>query len=186
MRERIMRGFLEEVQETSMKFTMDDLAKRLGISKRTLYEHFSSKGEILDAIIDTTLREFDEKTAAILADDSLPLLEKIRSAITVVPTYNEFYTRQILEQMKKSFPDQWRRVDAALNEWDEVEELIRQGMAEGLIADRNVPLLMKLIIEAANATLDKNFFLRNHISSQEALEEIVDVLLYGIARQPDR
>ncbi|PID01833.1 TetR family transcriptional regulator [Sporosarcina sp. P2] len=179
MKARIMKAFLEEVHEKSMKFTMDDLAKRLGISKRTLYEHFSSKTEILDAIIDSTLQEFDEKTDRIMNDQELPLVDKIKKVITVIPKYNDFYNWQILDQMKKTHPEQWERVHAALNEWDELRELIEQGIYEGIIADQNVELLMKLIIDATNSTLDRKFFYENRMTVTEALDSIVDILLFG-------
>ncbi|WP_284141375.1 TetR/AcrR family transcriptional regulator [Virgibacillus sp. LDC-1] len=183
MKARIMQAFIEETQAKSMKFTMDDLAKRLGISKRTLYEHFSSKTDILDAIIDSTLTEFDEKTDAIIQDRQLTLLEKIKRTITVVPSFNEFYDWKILEQMKKSYPTQWIRVDKALNQWDALRELIEEGIREGLIENHNVSLLIKLIIDATNSTLDRQFFLENRLTVSEALDEIVDVLLFGIIKK---
>ncbi|MDV6378299.1 TetR/AcrR family transcriptional regulator [Sporosarcina sp. GW1-11] len=183
MKARIMKAFLEEIHETSMKFTMDDLARRLGISKRTLYQHFSSKTDILDAIIDSTLHEFDEKTALIIADPSLTLIEKIKKVITVIPKYNDFYNWQILDQMRKSHPAQWERVHAALNEWDELRGLIEQGIREGLIADQNVSLLLKLIIDATNSTLDRKFFYDNSITVTEAMDSIVDILLFGFIKK---
>ena len=39
------------------KFTMDDLATELGMSKKTLYVHFAGKDEILSAVIDEIGRE---------------------------------------------------------------------------------------------------------------------------------
>ncbi|PIC86784.1 TetR family transcriptional regulator [Sporosarcina sp. P20a] len=183
MKARIMKAFLEEVHEKSMKFTMDDLAKRLGISKRTLYEHFSSKTEILDAIIDSTLQEFDEKTDIIMKDTELQLVDKIKKVITVIPKYNDFYNWQILDQMRKTHPEQWERVHTALHEWDELRELIEQGIHEGIIADQNVELLMKLIIDATNSTLDRKFFYENRITVTEALDSIVDILLFGFIKK---
>ena len=185
MKARIMKAFLEEIHEKSMKFTMDDLAKRLGISKRTLYQHFSSKTEILDAIIDSTLHEFDEKTDMIMKNNDLDLVEKIKKVITVIPKYNDCYNWQILDQMKKTHPEQFERVHVALNEWDELRELIEQGIKEGIIADQNVELLMKLIIDATNSTLDRKFFYENRITVTEALDSIVDILLFGLIKKSD-
>ena len=180
MQVRIMKAFIEEIHNKGMKFTMDDLAKRLGISKRTLYEHFPSKIDILDTIIEQTLAEFDEKTEKIIQDDQLSLLEKIKSVITVVPKYNEFYDLRILEQMKRFYPEQWERIHNALNQWDALRELIEQGIREGLIVERNVQLIMKLIIDATNSALDRRFFLENSITVSDALNSIVDILLFGL------
>ncbi|MFS0783651.1 TetR family transcriptional regulator [Bacillus sp. 1P06AnD] len=183
MQARIMNAFIEEIQAKGMKFTMDDLAKRLGISKRTLYEHFSSKIQILDGIIEHTIAEFDEQTERILEDDSLNLLEKIKKVITVVPKYNEFYDLRILEQMKRYYPVQYERMHTALNQWDALRGLIEKGIEEGLIVNRNVPLMMKLILDATNSTLDRSFFIENSINLNDALAAIVDILLFGLIDQ---
>ncbi len=162
---------------------MDDLARRLGISKRTLYEHFSSKVDILDSIIDITLAEFDEQTRRILNDPALNLLGKIRKVIAVVPEYNEFYDLRILEQLKRSYPAQWERVNREMHQWDDLKELLEEGMRTGVIKKGNIDLLMRLIIDATNTTMDRQFFLANSISVTEAFETIVDVLLTGMVQE---
>lgn len=158
MRARIINAFIEETRNNGIKFTMDDLAKRLGISKRTLYEHFSSKVNILDSIIDVTLAEFDEQTSRILSNPELTLLEKIRKVIVVVPEYNDFYDLRILEQLKRSYPEQWERVNRELHQWDDLKGLLEEGIRTGIIKNINIDLLIRLIIDATNATMDRQFF----------------------------
>ncbi|MFJ7954251.1 TetR/AcrR family transcriptional regulator [Lysinibacillus sp. NPDC096418] len=180
MKTRIIQAFIEETRNNGIKFTMDDLAKRLGISKRTLYENFSSKVDILDSIIDFTLSEFDEQTRLIIDNPEFTLAEKIKKAIVVLPKYNEFYDLRILEQLKRSYPAQWERVNRELNQWDDLKALLEEGIKTGIIKNMNIDLLMKLIIETANITLDRQFFLQHSISISESLETIVDALLNGI------
>ncbi|GIN20363.1 TetR/AcrR family transcriptional regulator [Siminovitchia fordii] len=183
MKDRIMQAFVDEVKDKGIKFTMDDLAGRLGISKRTLYENFSSKVEILEAIIELTITEFDEKTEAIVEDSSLSLLEKIKAAIMVVPKYDEFYDLQILEQMKKYYPKQWERMNHSLSEWEALKNLLEQGIEEGLLKEQNVELLMRLVIDATNLTLDRRFIWENRITVEEAMNGIVNVLLFGMVER---
>ncbi|KOS68881.1 transcriptional regulator [Lysinibacillus contaminans] len=179
MKTRIIHAFIEETRNNGIKFTMDDLARRLGISKRTLYENFSSKVEILDSIIDLTLTEFDEQTRLIIDNPELTLPEKIKKAIVVLPKYNEFYDLRILEQLKRSYPAQWERLNREMHQWDDLKGLLEEGIRTGIIKDMNIDLLMKLIIEASNITLDRQFFLGHSISITESFEMIVDVLLNG-------
>ncbi|MCZ2260207.1 TetR/AcrR family transcriptional regulator [Sporosarcina sp. G11-34] len=183
MKTRIINAFIEETRNNGIKFTMDDLVRRLGISKRTLYEHYSSKVDILDSIIDITLEEFDEQARRIIENNELTLLEKISKVIVVMPKYNEFYDLRILEQLKRTYPAQWERVDRELHQWEELRGLLEEGIDTGLIVDRNVDLLLKLIIDAANATLDRQFFLDHSISVTEAFETIVEVFLMGIVKR---
>lgn len=185
MKERIMQAFVDEMKDKGIKFTMDDLAGRLGISKRTLYEHFPSKVEILESIIELTINEFDERTEAIIQDTSLSLLDKIKAAIMVVPKYDEFYDLQILEQMKRYYPKQWKRMNNSLNEWEALKKLLVQGIEEGLIKEQNVELLMRLVIDATNLTLDRRFIWENRITVEEAMNGIVNVLLFGMVEEDD-
>lgn len=181
IKDRIMKGFIEEIRDKGMKFSMDDLARRLGISKRTLYEYFSSKVEILESIIEQTFQEGDEKTQRILENDNLTTIEKIKGVMMVLPTHYEFYDLRILEQMKRYYPEQWATVDASLSDdWQTLRKLIEQGIRDGEIIDMNVTLMMKLIVDAVNSTLDQRFYMRNQITVSQALSAIVDVLLYGL------
>lgn len=187
MKNRIIKGFVEEIEDKGLKFTMDDLAGRIGISKRTLYEHFSSKSQILDEMIEQTLVEIDEKSKAIVEDRNLPLIEKIRGVFTVLPTHLQIFDLRILEQMKRSYPEQWEKIHSELeDDWDELRSLIEKGMEDGEIVETNVDFLMKLLIDAANSTLDQRFFARNHLSVPEALDKIVDILLYGLVPDSKR
>ncbi|NEW09209.1 TetR/AcrR family transcriptional regulator [Paenibacillus sp. SYP-B3998] len=182
-----MSAFIEEIHDKGMKFTMDDLAKRLGISKRTLYENFSSKVELLEAIIEQTLREADEKTEAIIQDESLSLLDKIKGVMTVLPNHYELYDLRILEQMKRYYPEQWSRIDSALkDDWHTLHVLIEQGIREGIIVNKNIALLMKMIIDAMNSTLDQRFFMKNQITVAEALSSIVEVLMFGLVPRNEK
>lgn len=183
MKTRIINAFIEETKMSGIKFTMDELVKRLGISKRTLYENFSSKEEILNTIIQLTVNEFDEQTAHIINNANLTLVEKIRQTIVVVPKYNDFYDLRILAQLQRYYPEQWELVNKEFNEWDDLKKLLEEGIQTNLIVNINVDLLMKLIIDAMNLTLDQEFFFKNNISAENALDSIVRILLHGIIKE---
>ncbi|MGJ7911259.1 TetR/AcrR family transcriptional regulator [Neobacillus sp. LXY-1] len=183
MRERIIKAFIEEIHDKGMKFTMDDLAIRIGVNKRYIYQHFSSKVEILELIIDQTLHESNAKTEQIMADTSLSLIEKIRGVCTVMPTYFEFYDFKILEQMKRYYPEQWAKVNAALSEWEALRLLIEEGIQQGELIEINTSLAIKLIIDATNSIFDQRFYMENNITLPEALSSIVDVILFGLVKK---
>lgn len=91
MKERILGAFVEEAHENGLKFTMDDLEKRLAMSKRTLYEHFSSQTLILETLIERTNDDMIRRTEQIIEDNQLSLLKKIRQSIRIMPQYYKFY-----------------------------------------------------------------------------------------------
>ena len=85
MRQRIMDGAMAEMHERGIKFTMDDLARRLGMSKRTLYENFSSKEELVGSLLAAAIAELKAKREAIARDETLDIREKFRQMMTVRP-----------------------------------------------------------------------------------------------------
>jgi AcrR family transcriptional regulator len=58
--------------------TMDDLAAELGMSKKTLYAHFSSKDDILRAVLEQLGAEVRAEADALFANRSLTFAEKLR------------------------------------------------------------------------------------------------------------
>jgi len=178
---RIIQAFAEELKENGIKFTMDDLARRLGISKRTLYEHFSSKADILDALIEDAFAEVDKKNELILQNDDIPVTEKIKEVIISLPTHIELVDRPTLEQIKRSFPEQWEKLsEMYTKDWDEMDALIEQGIREGIIANKNAALIVKMIRGAVETAQDQHFYIVNDISLTEALSQIADIILYGL------
>jgi AcrR family transcriptional regulator len=58
--------------------TMDDLALELGMSKKTLYQHFAGKEQLVRAAIEEFAREVRTEADAIISDRSLTFAEKLR------------------------------------------------------------------------------------------------------------
>ncbi|WP_281277109.1 TetR/AcrR family transcriptional regulator [Siminovitchia terrae] len=177
----MLEGFRKEIQQQGLRFSMDDLARRLGVSKKTLYKYYSSKAEILDELIDMTLENMEEKARAIKSNEELPLIERLRGVIAIVPDHLELTDIRILNEMKKFFPEQWAKVDSFLqSDWEEIRILVEQGIEEGIIKNMNVALIMKVIIVSINTTLEQSFYLENNIAPVDAMDDIVSILIDGL------
>lgn len=160
---------------------MDDLASRLGVSKKTLYKYYSSKAEILDELIDLAIENMEEKAAVIINNEQLSLAEKLKGVIAVIPDQQELTDMRTLNQTKKYFPEQWEKFDSFLqSDWEKIRNLVELGIEEGIIKDFNVSVIMKVIITSINTTIDQSFFLENQITPEAALKEIVSILMDGL------
>ena len=90
--------------------TLDDLARRLGISKKTLYGHFRSKEDLLAAIFHRTMTLVENGLAAIRASRAAPaeqLREVIRHQVRTVVAEQAFLTVFFAEEA--SLPMRLRR-----------------------------------------------------------------------------
>ena len=73
---KILEAVLNEFKEKGSKFTMDDVASNLHMSKKTIYKEFDDKEKIFDALVDYCFDSIKIKEADILNDNSLSTVEK--------------------------------------------------------------------------------------------------------------
>ena len=50
VRYKIIQATKQEINDKGKKFTLDEVAKKVGISKKTIYNNFEDKSEILHCL----------------------------------------------------------------------------------------------------------------------------------------
>ena len=78
----------------------NDILAEIGIARGTLYYHFSSKEDILDAMIDRILDEIVRRASQIALDGSIPVLERMTQTI-LASNVDTKTGDMLLEQMHK-------------------------------------------------------------------------------------
>ena len=181
LKQTVLEGTIKAFNEKGLKFTMDDIAYLLGISKKTIYTVFKSKDELLLAMVDYVFTSIKEGEQRIVDNPNMTTVEKIRAILGVLPeSYREADFRQ-LYLLKDKYPHIYNEVENRLETgWESTIALLEQGMAEGVIRDIKIPIL-KIMLES---TLEKFFqrdtLVKHKISYSDALEEVVDILMDGI------
>lgn len=106
----------------------NDIIKKIGIARGTLYHHFKSKEEILDAIVERMMNDCIARARAIIKDKTIPIFERLTGSMIVL-NINSGVGAEVLEQMHKP-----------------QNALLHQKMQEGLLSGV-VPLIAELIEE---------------------------------------
>ncbi|SFQ10392.1 DNA-binding transcriptional regulator, AcrR family [Amycolatopsis arida] len=71
--DRILGAALEQAEDFGLRrFTVDDVARRVGLSRVTIYRYFPKKDQLLNALIMRELRRFLTKADAVLAAQPNP------------------------------------------------------------------------------------------------------------------
>lgn len=178
---RILEAAIEEINLKGLKFTMSDLACRLGVSKRTLYEHFSSKEEIVATIVSRILEEIIVKEEQIYQDITLGTIDKLKAILAIMPQKSVVIDPRFLEELKRYHPKEWRRITDFLDdEWNYVKKVLEEGIENGSIRPINVTLLIKMMTVLLRELLDHRFLLSNHITIDEGIQSLIDTIMNGI------
>jgi AcrR family transcriptional regulator len=182
MKEKILEATIKVFHEKGLKFTMDDIAKELSISKKTIYTVFRDKETLFLDMVDYCFDRIKESEASVMEDESLSTTEKIRKILGVMPeSYADLDFRQ-LYSLKDKYPKIYHRLEERLESgWENTIALINQGIKEQVIRPVNVGLV-KLMLEASiEQFFSRDILMQSGISYVEALDEVVGVIVDGIA-----
>lgn len=184
IRETILEGTIKAFNRKGLKFTMDDIAKELGMSKKTIYTVFEDKESLFLAMVDYMFDHIKESENAVVANKELSTLEKIRKILGVMPEgYKEVDFRQ-LYSLRDKYPVIYERVEQRLKTgWETTILLLEQGMAEGVIRKIHIPILKMMLEASVEQFFQRDILIQNQISYYDALDEVVDILVDGIARK---
>lgn len=180
-RELILEGTVRIFNEKGLKFTMDDIAKQLGMSKKTIYTVFRDKESMFLAMVDYMFDSIKESEQRIVEDEALTTKEKIGAIIGVMPeSYRDVDFRQ-LYMLKDKYPVIYKQVEKRLETgWERTIALIEQGIEEGVIRRVRIPIVKMMLEATLEQFFQRDVLIQNGISYMDALNEVVTILMNGI------
>ncbi len=162
--------------------TMDDIAKELGISKKTLYQNFENKNQLLTELInDHNLRDQIEGAKIIKnSTDALDEIEKITQHVL-----NELarLSPTLIFDLQKYHPEFWTMVQTTSNDYilKQVRENLERGIRESLYRkELNVDIISKLYVSKVYCVLDENVFPQSKYDKRTLFLEYIHYHLFGI------
>lgn len=180
---RILAAAAELFQQHGFKnVTMDDVSRQAGISKKTLYERFANKGDVVTASVSWYKQQiFDEhKTISAEASNAIEAMVRITAMI-------DRMCRQInpiaLSELQRFYPDGYNLFRNQLLTYD--VDLIKQNLEQGIEeahyrANFDVDLLARYRVESALIALRPNMLITDDRPYQYVNQEITEHFLYGI------
>ena len=136
--------------------SMQDIADAVNLQKASLYHHFSSKQEILLALLDQALDLLIERVSTVL-DKDIPVDEKLREAMRVyLGSLDEHAAlAAVLLLEHRSLESEYH--DRHIPRRDRFErlwrDLIQEGIEEGVFNDTNPAMTARALLGVMNWTI---------------------------------
>lgn len=183
LREKILMSTMEVFNNKGLKFTMDDIAKNISISKKTIYKVFNDKEEMFLELVDYLFDGIKDAEMQVANDPSLSTLDKIRKILGVMPnSYMDIDFRQ-LYMLRDKYPKIYERVEERLeNGWELTISLIEQGMKEGVVRPVKIPVLKMMFEASLEQFFRRDVLISNKMTYQDGLAEVVDIIIDGITK----
>ena len=166
MRDKIIDATVEEFKQNGLKFTMNDLAKRLGISKKTIYTVFESKQAVLVAVADRYAADLNSMQEELEVDVSLNVVQKLEKLLCALP---------------EKYPKPYRHLMRSVNNgWEQAEKYLEKGMEEGMIREVSIPVVMAMVKGTVYCFMESDILYQNELTYEQAKKEMVEILMKGI------
>lgn len=181
LKDRVIDAVIEEFNEKGLKFTMDDIAKRLGISKRTLYVVVQDKEALFLEAVDRVFGAIKESEREIVEDASLDSIDKLRKILIAFPQKYKTIDYRQLYDLKTKYPRIYTKIENRLEtEWEPTFAIMEQAMEEGKIKRVSLPVFKAIISGTIEYCISRRELIDNNISYEEALQQMLDILFEGI------
>ena len=183
MREKILKGASELFLNYGFKsVTMDDIANKLGISKKTIYQHFANKTMLVETTTMFLFEFISEGINQICALEKNPI-EEIYSIKQFVMEHLKDEKSSPQYQLQKYYPQIFSTLKSKQFEVMQscVTDNLDRGIKLGLYRDTiNVDFIARIYFNGMLAIKDKDLFPFQDFSMQMFMSDFLEYHLRGI------
>ncbi len=163
------------------KTTMDQIAREMHISKKTIYKHFRTKDDLIRACIDQLTSGVKKSIEQIVGSGSSSV-EKLNSIGKVLLNVTTKINDKWLQDLKTHYFFIWEEFERfrEININRNFTKIINQGQKEGYIVDYPSVIILTVIRSGIQAVINPEFLINNSISAQEAAKVTLNIIFTGI------
>jgi AcrR family transcriptional regulator len=162
---------------------MDDVAQELGMSKKTLYAHFASKVELLEAVIRFKFANLDsalEQISPYAENDFMGTLQRL---LTCVQQHTQEIQPAFIRDVRRGAPEVFQLVEQLRNKAIQLHfgRVFLAGRQQGLIRkDIPVRLLIEIFLGVTHAILNPTKLAEFKLTPQTGFAAISNVIFEGV------
>ena len=184
VRERILKAAKQRFLKNGFyKVSMDSLVEDLRTSKSSLYNHFSSKEELVKAVIDELNAEINTKLGVILNDDKLSFKGKLVAISEFTKSLLTSVSEVFLTDLEINTPAVWEYYQVSrsnrINTY--YRRLFEIGVEEGMVrSDINIDIILAVYLNLMELPLKTEYVEFLNMKNQNIYEDATELFLQGI------
>jgi hypothetical protein len=181
MKEKILDATIKIFNTKGLKFTMDDIAEELSMSKKTIYTVFRDKDTLFLDMVDYCFDRVKSSQNAIISRPDLGTLEKLRGILAVLPEGYENIDFSKIYTLKTKYPKIYDKVEERIETgWENTYLLINKGIEEGCIRSFHIPIFKTMFESTLERFFQRDVLIANKLTYTQALNEVADIMFEGI------
>lgn len=168
--------------------TMDDIAREVGMSKKTLYEHFPRKSALVEAVLLDKLRDVETDLKQISSGSSSNFLTTLHQLLVRVQMHLEEIQPPFLRDLRREAPEMFTLVETRRREMihQYFGRLVGAGQATGIIREDVPTELIVEILLATQAIMNPEKLTELGLTPKNGFSGIITVIFRGVFTETGR
>ena len=162
--------------------TMDDIARRAGISKKTLYQHYTNKHDVVSASVSWYQNHKCDAIKTMLGSASNAIEALVRVDHELASLYRKMNPVALME-LQRFYAEGYERFRQVLltQDVEMMRQTVARGIEEGLFRPELDPdFTARYRIETAMLALQPNLMVNDRYSLMQVGSAITEMFIYGI------
>ncbi len=163
--------------------TMDDISRELGMSKKTLYQHFDNKDSLIEAVINTHV-EREQNCTEDIKHGAKDALDEVKKIGVFLASTIEDVSPSTLFDLQKYYYKSWETLMKKQDEHiiNSIIMNIEKGIDEGHYrADLNPQVIARIYAKATYMIVDEIANPNSKFSRKEMIWELQNYHIHAIA-----
>ena len=165
--------------------TMDDIAAQVGMSKKTLYQHFADKDELVDNLVDGEVELMQNETMDCI-HNSANAIEEIFISMEMANKHFTKMNPMVLFDLHKFHFKSFQKFMEHKNTFliKVITDNLRRGMAEELYrADTNIDIMAKYRLQMLMLPFDMEAYPPMQYNLMDVSNAMIENFLYGLSTE---
>lgn len=165
--------------------TMDDLSKELSVSKKTIYQHFKDKEEIVYLTTRIAL-ENEQERLDLIQESAKNSIDELIQITQFIQEHFSKINSSVLYDIKKFYHSAWQLYLKFKHEnfSDVLKANLKRGIAEGFFReDMDINVLAIFQLEMIQLTFDPKIFPKTEFDFKDLQTQIFNHFIHGILTQ---
>jgi TetR/AcrR family transcriptional regulator, cholesterol catabolism regulator len=181
---------LEKATDLFMRYgirsiTMDEIAAQLGISKKTIYQYFTDKDAMVEAVVNEEMKDNEEDCRG-YSKEAENAVHEIFLAMDGMQEMMKTMNPQLMYDLEKHHPVAYKRLKQYKYQFlfTTVKENLDRGSNEGIYRmGLNIDLVTRHRIESAFMPFNPEAFPPNKYPMNQTCQELAILFLFSICNE---
>lgn len=171
------------------KVTMEEIAEELGMSKKTLYQHYDSKMVLLKELVGHKLTECNGFMGGLCGTENMSFVEKLRKMLEFIGGLYASLNKHFVDDMRKHAPEVWKVIDEHRRKHivEEFGQLIKEGVEKGKFrSDLDQKLTTLIMLTLVENLINPDKLAEMPYTATQIFENISTVFFEGFLTEEAR